>query len=101
MFGVSFLIRYNPIGFAFVFIGCVIGGLLYRFRSRQWPIDPTARSRQLRYTLAVLTLIPGTIALFFGIEAQGAAMVMIGVIAGVAITCGIMVSGTRRHQKAS
>jgi hypothetical protein len=45
-----------------------------------------------------MTLIPGTIALVSDIQAP---TVKIGVIAALAITCGILVSGTRRHERIS
>jgi len=99
--GVAFLIRYNPIGFAFVFGGCICGGFVYRIRSRHWPTDPNARNRQLKYSVAAVTVIPAMVHLFTGFPGDGWRTVLIGLIVGIAITSGILVSGTRRHQKAS
>ena len=94
---VPLLMRYNPIGLAVPLVGCVLGGIVYRIRSRHWPIDPSARTRQCVYVLCVLTLVPATIYSITGIRAQGAGMVAIGAIVGFSVALGILLSGLRRH----
>lgn len=94
--GAPFLIRYDPIGLLLPLVGCSVGGLIYRIRSRDWPIDPSVPARRWRYVLSLLILIPGTIFLLVGVRAQGAGMVMIGGIVAVAVSSGILISGNRR-----
>ncbi len=94
---VPLLIRYNPVGLAMPLIGCVCGGIVYRARSRKWPVDPTARKRQMIYAGTSLILVPTVVFMFTGIRAQGFGMVVIGTIVGFSVAVGILVSGVRRH----
>jgi len=93
---VPFLALQNPIGFAVVLLGCILGGLIYRFRSRNWPHDPTIRHRQFLYSAVAVLLPPGVLFLFAGPYGQGPAIAMIGLLVGVSVAFGIFTSGTRR-----
>ncbi|TWT80529.1 hypothetical protein CA13_19740 [Planctomycetes bacterium CA13] len=93
---VPFLAHQNPFGFAVVLMGCILGGLVYRFRSRNWPHDPTIRDSQYIYSAVAVVLPPGVLFLFAGPHGQGPAIVMIGLIVGVSVALGIFTSGTRR-----
>jgi hypothetical protein len=57
----------NPLGYLLVLLGVPIGGLVYRLRSRHWPIDRGVRPRQIRASLATL-LLPGAIAVMTGMR---------------------------------
>ena len=91
-----FLALQNPIGFVVVLTGCILGGLVYRIRSRDWPHDPTIRQKQILYSAPAVVLPPAVLFLFAGHNGQGPAIVMIGLIVGVSVACGIFISGTRR-----
>lgn len=95
--GSSLLGRHPLAALSLVFSGCIAGGVLYRARSRHWPVDPSARFRQARYIVALMTLIPGSLLLVSGLWDAPMTIVLIGAIAGFAISCGIIVSGARRH----
>jgi len=86
---IPFLASKNPIGFSVVLIGCIVGGLIYRIRSRKWPHDPTIRPRQFVYSILAVTLPPGVLFLLAGPRGQGPSIVLIGLIVGVSVTCGI------------
>ncbi|TWU18555.1 hypothetical protein Poly21_07190 [Allorhodopirellula heiligendammensis] len=93
---IPFLALQNPIGFVVVLTGCILGGLVYRIRSRDWPHDPTIRQKQILYSALAVALPPAVLFLFAGPNGQGPAIVMIGLIVGVSVACGIFISGTRR-----
>jgi hypothetical protein len=96
----QYLMRYESIGFVFPIIGCIAGALIYRLRSNQWPIDPTAKKRMLKYSI-ISILLPTAImfVLTGGGRAQGAGMVAICLFVGISVAVGIILSGTRRHGK--
>ncbi|HUG69296.1 MAG TPA: hypothetical protein VMM76_16210 [Pirellulaceae bacterium] len=85
----------NPLGYLLVLLGVPIGGVVYRFRSRPWPIDHTARVRQIRASLATL-LLPGAIAVTTGMRAQGAGLTLVGALVSASVVLGIFVAGRRR-----
>ncbi len=60
----------NPLGYLLILISFPIGGLVYRIRSREWPIDRTVRSRQITACYATL-LLPIAAALLTGMRGQG------------------------------
>lgn len=91
----------NPIGLALAPVGTLAGGLLYRLRSRAWPIDPTARRRQLLLSVAVVCLIPAVIAALMGFDNSGIGSIIIGLIVGICIAAGILASGTHRRTQES
>lgn len=67
----------NPIGYLVILLSLPIGGLVYRIRARNWPIDNTVRQRQWRACLATL-LLPMAIAMMTGMRAQGFRMTILG-----------------------
>ena len=78
--------------------GCVLGALIYRWRSRNWPKDPTAKGRIVRYSLLAILLPTAIIYLMTGGgRAQGAGMVLICLLVGISVATGIVISGSRRH----
>ena len=91
---VPFLMRQNSIAFAVPLIGCVVGGLIYRLRARNWPRDPTILRRQLVYSAIAVFLPPAVLLLTAGPYGQGPAI--IGLIVGFSVACGIFASGTKR-----
>ena len=94
----QYLIRYDATGFVFPVLGCIIGALVYRYRSRQWPIDPTARKRILKYSVIALALPAGIMfVLTGGGRAQGAGMVAICFFVGFSIAVGIILSLSLIH----
>ena len=93
-----FLMARNPIGLLFPLVGCISGALIYRWRSRNWPIDPNAKTRIMSYS--ILAIILPTMIMFIltrGGESQGAGMVIISLLVGISVATGILFSGTRRH----
>ena len=94
-FSVDYLMRGDPTGFIFPTFGAIAGGLIYRIRSRKWPVDPDVRIKQLRYTISILgiTFLPAIVSGFMG-PGPGLSL-MTGVI-GIGIIAGIFLSGTRR-----
>ena len=93
---IPFLAHQNSVGFAVVLIGCIIGGIVYRFRSRSWPRDPTIFQRQLKYSAIAVLMPPAFLFMLAGPNGQGPAFMLIGLIVGVSIACGIFISGSRR-----
>ncbi len=85
----------NPIGYLVILLSLPIGGVVYRVRSRNWPIDTTVRRRQWRACLATL-LLPIAIAMMTGMRAQGFHMTILGGIVSVAVMFAILISGQRR-----
>lgn len=89
-------IHFEPIGFSFPFIGSLLGAVVYRFRSRNWPIDPSAKKRILIYS-AIAIFAPSAVLLVLASPYFGPATFFIGGVVGVSIAAGIVISGTRRH----
>lgn len=94
--GIPLLANERAIGFLTVVPGALLGGLFYRFRSRNWPIDPAARARRLGYALIVTIVPPGLIVAVAGLRAQGLGMTLVGLVIGAALAAGILISGDRR-----
>jgi hypothetical protein len=88
----------NPLGYLLVLFGVPIGGVMYRLRSRHWPIDRTVRARQSRASLATL-LLPGMIAVLTGMRAEGAGLTFVGALVSASVVVGIFVAGRRRGRK--
>lgn len=94
--GIPLLASERAIGLVTVVPGALFGGLVYRIRSRNWPIDPTARARRFGYALAVTVVPPGLIGAVVGLRAQGLGMTLVGLVIGAALAAGILISGDRR-----
>ena len=93
-----YLVQFEPIGFALPVIGCIVGAIIFRFRSREWPVDPNAKKRIVKYSAITILTPPALMfVLTGGGRAQGAAMVAICLLVGTSIAAGIILSGTRRH----
>jgi peptidoglycan/LPS O-acetylase OafA/YrhL len=60
----------NPIGYLLILLSFRVGGLVYRLRSRGWPIDINVRNRQITACCATL-LLPIAVALLTGMRAKG------------------------------
>lgn len=87
----------NPIGYLVILLSFPVGGLIYRLRSRNWPIDETVRHRQRRACFATL-LLPFAVGLLTGMRAQGLHMTIIGGVFSLVLMAGILVSGRRRSR---
>lgn len=86
----------NPIGYLLILLSFPVGGLVYRIRSRKWPIDETVRQRQRTACIATL-LLPVAVAFLTGMRAQGFHMTMLSGLASLVIMAAILVSGQRRN----
>ena len=74
----------EPIGVFFPAIGCIAGAVIYRIRSREWPIDPSAKARVIKYSLIACVTPPGLMFVITGGgRGQGAAMVLICLLNGI------------------
>ena len=96
-FSPMLLIQNNPIGFALPFLGCSLGGLIFRFRSKHWPEDPNALKRVLLLSGVSLLLFPGCLVGFFGAQHQGFGIAIIVFVVGLSVVAGFALSGVRRH----
>tara|TARA_R110002072_G_scaffold13576_2_gene57185 strand:- start:9000 stop:9464 length:465 start_codon:yes stop_codon:yes gene_type:complete len=90
---IPWLTHLPALGLVAILAGCVIGGLIFRIRSRSWPHDPRVRHRQLLYSLIAVSFPPAGLFLLAGpIE-----IIFSGAALGAFAACGIFVSGTRRY----
>lgn len=87
----------NPIGYLVILFSFPVGGLIYRIRSRNWPMDETVRQRQRTACFATL-LLPLTVAILTGMRAQGLHMTILCGIVSMVLMAGILVSGKRRSR---
>jgi len=85
----------NPIGYFLILFSFPVGGMIYRLRSRRWPIDGTVRHRQGMACFATL-LLPVTIAFMTGMRGQGFEMTILSGFVSLVFIAGILVSGRRR-----
>lgn len=85
----------NPIGYLLVLFSMPVGGLVYRLRSRRWPIDRSARKRQV-FACFLTLLLPLTFRLLTGLRGQGMHMTILSGIVSLTLMAGILVSGLRR-----
>lgn len=85
----------NPLGYLLILISFPVGGLVYRVRSRKWPIDKTVRNRQITACCATL-LLPIAAALLTGMGGQGLHMTVVGGIVSLVFMASVLISGTRR-----
>jgi peptidoglycan/LPS O-acetylase OafA/YrhL len=90
----------NPVGYALILLSFPVGGLIYRIRSRNWPIDKTVRRRQIAACFATL-LVPPATAFFLGSLGQGPTMAALGGIVSLSLISGILLSGLRRGSQES
>lgn len=87
----------NPLGYLFVLLGVPIGGLVYRFWSRNYPVSDNARAQLPRYCLLPL-LLPSFIAVSTGMRAQGFMMTLVGLAIALSVIFGILLAGSRRQR---
>lgn len=85
----------NPISYLLILISFPVGGLVYRLRSRQWPIDSTVRKRQVTACCASL-LLPLAVAFLTGMRGQGLDMTILSGIVSLIFMSGVLISGQRR-----
>jgi hypothetical protein len=96
--GILLLVPRVPFGYLLFVPGALAGGVIFRIRSRHWPVDPGAKLRHRAYALLTTVGIPATIALFAGLQGQGKAMALLGLLIGAALGAGILISGNRRSR---
>src|SRR5262249_1944930 len=94
--GTPLLSEYALLGYLTVIPGAIAGALVFRGRSRKWPVDPTVNRRRIGYAALVTVLIPSFMLLMIGLQGQGTAITLLGFIVGLALGLGILVSGDRR-----
>jgi len=87
----------NPIGYLLIMISFPVGGLVYRLRSRGWPIDGSVRNRQITACFATL-LLPLAVALLTGMRGQGLHMTILSGFVSLILMSGILISGRRRSR---
>jgi hypothetical protein len=91
----------NPIGLATTPVGMVVGGLIYRARSRNWPLDAGARGRYLVFCVVAIIAIPVLIgvlvSLVFGFDESTGRVMILGGFVGVCLVAGVLASGGRRR----
>ncbi|MEM8671300.1 MAG: hypothetical protein AAGG48_27510 [Planctomycetota bacterium] len=85
----------NAIGYLIIILSFPVGGLIYRIRSRDWPIDETVRRRQLIACAATL-LLPFSVAILTGMRAQGFLMAVVSGFISMILMVAIFLSGRRR-----
>lgn len=90
----------NPIGYLLILISFPVGGLVYRLRSRGWPVDITVRNRQIKACFATL-LLPLTIAMLTGMRGQGFHMTMLSGVVSLILMFSLFLSGQRRDRNAN
>ena len=95
----------TPVGLIITPFGTIVGGLLYRARSRYWPVDPYARVRQLLTCADAIIWIPAVtgllVDLITGFDESAGGVMAIGLIVVAFIGEGILSSGIRRAHKAA
>ena len=89
------LMHENAFGFLGVLSGAILGGLYFRVRSSNWPIDPTARQRRFGNATLSTLLLPALTVIFTGMRGQGFLMAIIALLIGLSIAIGILLSGDR------
>lgn len=86
----------NPLGYLIILCSFPLGGLIFRIRSRHWPLDPTFSHRQWYACLATL-LLPGTVALMTGMVGQGFDMTVLAAFISLILSSAILLAGRRRY----
>lgn len=86
----------NPLGYLLLLISFPVGGLVFRLRSRNWPIDTTVRKRQWIACFATL-LLPLSVAALTGMRGQGFEMAILSGFVSLILMSGIFISGQRRN----
>lgn len=89
---------YDEIAAAMPSVWMVIGGIVFRFRSRDWPVDPQARGRQIGYIVVALIMLPIALVSLGQDSRDRVGFAVIGVVIGATISVGMLVSGRRRQQ---
>ena len=90
-----FLNYHFELALLFPAIGCIAGGLVYRYRSSAWPVDPTAFRRMLSWSTA-LTALPVSLAFLTGLRIQWYGIVAIMAAVLIPTALGLLLAGTRR-----
>jgi peptidoglycan/LPS O-acetylase OafA/YrhL len=88
----------NTPGYVLVLLSFPAGGLVYRIRSRKWPIDRSVRKRQITAICAIL-LLPIAAALLTGMRGQGLHITVLSGIVSLVFMASVLISGTRRCRK--
>lgn len=89
--------EYGLISYVFVFSVSLLSGLIYRFLTLDFPIDPTARKSRYFNAMLLTFLLPILTAMFTGMDNGEAIFITQRVLLlGVSIAVGILVSGDRR-----
>ncbi|MCC9641587.1 hypothetical protein LOC71_04825 [Rhodopirellula sp. JC740] len=87
---------------AFVLFGMPVGGIVYRVRSRNWPIDPSVLSRQLWMATATLAFPLVTLAFTLPLAElpsnrdRAMLLAMFAFFLAASMAAGILLAGTRR-----
>ena len=82
----------------FAWLGCVTGGFVFRWVSRQWPIDESARLRQVIWSVIVLTAMPAGMALVGSMGGEPIRpLLLLGLIVASGLVTAIVISGNRRN----
>lgn len=87
----------NPIGYLLILVSFPLGGLIYRIRSRHWPIDMTVRKRQIAGCCATV-LLPLVTRISTGMRGQGFHMTVLSGFVSLILMSGIVISGRRRSR---
>lgn len=87
----------DPIGYLLILFSFPIGGLIFRIRSRAWPIDETVRLRQRMACVATL-LLPIAVASLVGLRGQGLHVIVFSGVVSLFLMAGILLSGPRRFR---
>ena len=94
--GIPLLVHENALGFVGLLPGALLGGLYFRVRSSNWPVDPTAQKRRYGYAILTTLSFPAVAAILTGMRGQGFAMTVLALWIGMSIAAGILISGDRR-----
>ncbi len=88
-----------PAGFFLPWVICLLTGAIYRYRSRGWPVDPSAFRRNAQAIAASLFLFPAIVAICSMVFRNSAAYIAVAIWMGIALSIGFSVCGARRHGK--
>ncbi len=90
----------NPLGYLIILCSFPVGGLVFRIRSRHWPLDPTVSQRQWCGCIATL-LLPSTVAVMTRMVGQGFEMTVLAAFISLILSSAILLAGRRRYENKS